>query len=1204
MKRIHEKIKDLIELQPYEEVQNFIAEPARVLSAYRFTNVTSDLIVRWLDSLAAMPVGSGTARALAGIRGVGKSHLIAAFGALAAMPELSSTINDAHVATSARALTHKRSLIINVQRGTRETLLEELRSAFAASFGNDEADWRGDPQEILSVAASRAGNTPLVILIDTAFGRPARVKRDDGPLLSELAGTTKNVNAFIGLALDDDISGADGANVSLSGSYYIDYLDPEHLYQIADLHLFNKNIHSRKLLHEIYSNLRSVVPGFNWSEPRFTSVYPVHPIVMDITPAVRFYAPMFAFLPFAAAAFNRISSRPAQSLVALDEVFDSVEFHLRKSEDLEEAFAAYDKTVTDAIGKIPVMQRLQAKIALKGLFILSLDGRGATAKELGAASLIYDEENPESAVTRIKEMFAKFSEAISTNLLRVTQESGDTRYCFNISKSVGFDVLLAEAAQSVSDEDVTAHIRNLAKLRFEDWPLLDMSSAGFSIGTSDLYVQWRGVGRRGRVRWCSFLEDVDNLSKLHPLADNTDFVDWEVAFLAPKAGEEINITQEQRNKWNPIFAVWQPASLTSEDVDVLKRLSALRKNANLFADYGEAAQVAERTYTSVAERIWDRIYIEEGKLITGKSQQPISEEARSAKTLTNALKVMLSSMLSSRYPLHPIFTEPLGVNEVTHLVAGLFGGANQNAGSVQELARLFALPLGLVSLRNGAFILEAGDNILRQPWAREIFTMTDEANGEVVPVQDVFHRLRGEPYGLLLESQQIVLAALIAQRRVELISKTNERIGRRLLDYKLVWDDVVGVARSASLQSSAEELTAWVRILTQNKTLGSIADPASRDVARAGLVDWVGEWRSSRLIERFEALPEDAVVTRAWRLIATSAQRFGMAAEAIETALVDVISLEEGLQRVSDTFSDSFEVFEQSLSQLDELENYIAGLEPRENVRKYVAVAEPTNIDEIESARSQLLRLLDDPYSPFNAESNKRFSLLWREFQLRYSQHYATAHAVTMNSTNLKDEIDAYLLSDDWREFEALSKLDLINKEHWERAKDLIDEARRARCELNVRQILTDRPMCACSFRLAKMRYLKQVPRELDAIVQGGLISYKRALSLLNAPIAIALDGISRANANTNLSTRARALAGAFARGKFPDRFSGMEISLLELALQRMSAPPPVRVEIPVEDYGLLTREELRGRLNQWVDDLPSEPALVEVVAINGVAKN
>jgi len=28
----------------------------------------------------------------------------------------------------------------------------------------------------------------------------------------------------------------------------------------------------------------------------------------------------------------------------------------------------------------------------------------------------------------------------------------------------------------------------------------------------------------------------------------------------------------------------------------------------------------------------------------------------------------------------------------------------------------------------------------------------------------------------------------------------------------------------------------------------------------------------------------------------------------------------------------------------------------------------------------------------------------------------------------------------------------------------------------------------------------------------------------------------------------------------------------------------------------LLTRDELRARLNQWLDDLPNEPAVVEVV--------
>jgi hypothetical protein len=1195
MKRIYEKIKDLIELQPYEEVQNFVTEPANVLAAYRFTNVTSELMVRWLDALAAMPSGSGATRALAGIRGVGKSHFLAAFGALAAIPELSSTITDTQVAASARGLAQKRSLIVSVQRGTKETLVDELRVAFATAFGNDETDWGFDPHEILSVAASRAGNTPLVILVDTAFGRPARVARDDGPMLSALAEATKNIRAFIGLALDDDIAGADGANVSLSGSYFIDWLDPEHLYQVTELHLFHKTKQAQSVLHDVYNYLREALPGFNWSEQRFNSVYPIHPVVMDITPAVRLYAPTFAFLPFSAVAFQRVSNRPAHSLVALDEVFDRIESELRKSEHSADVMIGYDKTLNGAIAETSVMQRLQAKLALKCLFILSLDGRGATAKELCAASLIYDEINPEAAVARIKEMLTSFTKAAPKDALRIIEEGGENRYCFNITASLGFDDRLAEAAQEVSDEKVVKIIRNLARLRFEDWLLSDTSSTGTSVDAVDFLINWRGMGRRGRIRWCSTEDEVEEFAKRKILDDVADELDWEIAFLAPKFERDFEIEAKKRSEWNSLFSVWQPASLTAEDIDVLKRLAALRTNPNAFIDYGEAPQVAERTYTSLAERIWSKIYIENGSFVTANTKRRISDEARSAITLSGALMIMLSPMLSLRYPLHPIFTEPLGGNEVTHLVAGLFGGGNQNAPSVQDLARLFAAPLGLVSLRGETYTLEAGENILRQPWVREIVKMADESNGEVVPLSDIYQKLRKEPYGLLREPQQLVLASLVAQRRIELITKTGERMGRRMLDHKFVWDEIVGAARSASLQFGAEELTSWARRLTENEKLGSIGDPSSRESVRAGLVDWVASWRKSRLIERFEALPEDAVVTRAWRLISLSAKRFDVAAEAIEAALVDVISLEEGLQRVSDTFNDSVEVFERCKGQLNELENYIVGLEPRERVRRYISVAEPTAIDEIENARFELMSLLEDANSAFDSESNKRFNLLWREFQLRYSQHYATSHAVTMNSAALKDEIDGILRSDDWREFEGLSELELVNQEHWNRATRLIEEARNARCDLNVRQVLTEMPTCTCSFRFARMKSLKELPNELRSVVQGGLVSYKRALSLLNAPIAIALDAVARTNPDMLIKAKAKSLAGAFARNTLPKRFTQIGIDILKLATERMSAPPPVRVEIPINDYGLLTREELRARLNQWIDDLPSEPALVEI---------
>ena len=126
-------------------------------------------------------------------------------------------------------LLNRRYKVAQVERGTRATLMEELCAAFAATFGGTEVEWKDDPRRMLALAASMSDG-PLVLIIDTALGREDRVRRDDGPLLSELAEAAAQSTAFVALALDDDIEGADGANVALSGAFQIDYLDPEHLY--------------------------------------------------------------------------------------------------------------------------------------------------------------------------------------------------------------------------------------------------------------------------------------------------------------------------------------------------------------------------------------------------------------------------------------------------------------------------------------------------------------------------------------------------------------------------------------------------------------------------------------------------------------------------------------------------------------------------------------------------------------------------------------------------------------------------------------------------------------------------------------------------------------------------------------------------------------------------------------------------------------
>ncbi len=855
MKRAQEKIKDLVEPGTFTEVLNFVDDPARALSSYFFTDATSDLFARWLDELADLPRNQGTARALAGLRGVGKSHTLAAFGALAALPDLRSTVKDTHVATSARRLLNYRYKVAHVERGTRPTLHEEL----SAALGGDEATWKTEPSKMLSFAASMS-DTPLLLIIDTAHDREARVERDDGALLSELAAAAKIQNIFLALALDDDIAGADGANVSLAGSFKIDYLDPEHLYKIADTHLFQKDEQARVALKDMYRQLRASVPGFNWSEPRFAAIYPMHPLIADVASAVRLYVPSFAFLPFAAAAGAHAGSRPALSLVVLDELFDRSEKQLRRSARLTDAFVAYDHLALRAVSHVPVMQRLQAKLILKGLFVLSLDGRGATAKELGAAMLLYDDQHPTAGIERIENVLSIFAQTAPPGSLLRDEGAGEALYRFNIE--------------------------------------------------------------------------------------------------AP-------------------------------------------------TDIAPAAEAAKE-------------------------------------------------------------------------------GATEG-------------------------------------------------------------------------------------------SAAGEKPGR-------------------ALYLGDEDLARWAALLTGRELPVTLQEAAAQAAARVALGEWLTSWRADNPLKHFDALPDEGVTTRIWNLAAAVRKGFGEAAIAVEAVLSKNITLEEGLQNVANAFNDSPERLARVREQLRQLAAFVAELPARARAREYLALAEPTGVDEIESARRELLAITGDVHNLFDAESVNRFNLLWREFHARYTEVYAAKHDEALQDEERRRRVDELARGDEWREFEALAELQIVNRRYWEEATEIMARERAAACRLPVRQLLADRPLCACRFRLSSADALSRLPEELLEVQERGRAAYRRTLDFLSTPLAIALDALARNEPDAEQAARARSLSGGFAQGRGPAQFTPSDVRLIERALNRMSAPPPVRLSLPVSDYGLLTRDELRARLNQWLDDLPNEPAVVEFV--------
>jgi hypothetical protein len=1029
------------------------------------------------------------------------------------------------------------------------------------------------------------------------------------------------MDAFVALALDDDIAGAEGANVALSQTFRIDYLEPEHLYQVADNYLLRKPAGARDRLHEIYLALRHTIPHFNWSEPRFASLYPVHPLVAEVAASVRLYAQTFAFLPFAAQAAQRAVNRPTLSLVLLDEVFDHTEKELRGAKDLREAFTAYDELAANAVAQFPALQRLQVRLVLKNLFVLSLDGRGATARDLVAGMLLQEEVAPQTVVARVEEILRRLAEAAPPGALIKVSDGAETCYRFLVGSHGDFDAALTKAVKLplADPRAISLLLDALARSRFEDYPLAvhdtiasdstvegahgiagDKTGDGAARDDAQTYlafgVVWRGSFRVGRI----VRQTRDETAS--PGSD--DSCEWELFVLEPGAdasefAQRILARREvesDASESSPITLVWQPAEMTAEEYSLLRRLHALRVDPSL-AGFGEAARVATNALAARAERVWARLYMDDGVLFADAAPLRFTAEARSSATLAGLLSVALAPIFDARFPEHPQLDAVLCEQDVARLVGEFFSGANTTDAGVQRLAEQFAQPLGLAAPRGSVYAHASCDEMLGVPWVAAALALVESSGNEAVPVGEVRRALRHAPFGLVRESQHLVAAALVACGRVELVTRSGGLISRRTLGRAIDWDEIAGVCRAAGVHLGAAELSDWARRLTAREDLPAITDAAGRAAVRAALADWLTAWRASTVLEDFERLPDAGLTTRAGKLATCVRRTFAEAADALESALGGDSPLEDILQRVADTFASSAEEHALAAEQLQTLTVYVEGVERRETARDYLVLAEPTGVEEIESARRELLGIAEDPHTLFDADSRARFDLLWQAFRERYAAHYAAAHDEAVGIERDRAALEEFLRAPSWREFESLAALPFVDPRAWREASALAARALGSRCALPVGELLHSMPRCACTFRLVDAEEHCDALARLEDLTEHGRALYRRALSHFHAHLAGALESLASEETRVEVGARARTLANSFARGENPPHVSTPDASLILRALERDPAPPPLVCLAPPDVQGLLTREEAEARVSQWLEELPPAPALVEIVS-------
>lgn len=1103
MNRISEKVKDIVEVCPFTHLEDLSADAGLTLAGYHFTDITAELMAKWIDRIAAVGPGRGAALALAGFRGVGKSHFLAVLAGVMSAPELRSKIQDEHVAACAERLSRKHGVVARVRRGSGSTLIEELRRAIAEALDVNPNTLSDSLNDLLLKGSEKANDLPLVVLIDTALGRETRVARDDGPFLSEIAEAAKTLGIFVGVALDDDIAGADGANSSISASYTIDYLDQEHLYKIVDTHIFAKQSQKLSVLKQLYEDYRKQLPAFRWSEQRFTSLYPLHPAILEIAPLIRLYVQDFALLGFASEAGVKILGRPANSLIGVDEVFDSVEHKLRSVGELADAFTVYDKLEAEVIAKAAVHSRLQAKLILKGLFILSLDSRGATADEIAAAMALSSGDEAEP-------LLSSFHSAQPDAVQKQEGDGGKARYCFRLGAADEYEAVLTAALGTVTDEAVWAVLMRQTAEKFSEVADVGDAATPFSI-------EWRGAIHRGSVDWHRSVEESSFEIRL--------VVEESISGVGAKTVPERAL-------------IWRLPGLTGEEANSLKRFHLLQYDAEVRAAYGDGIATATHIHSIAAEKIWQRVFLRDSVLVDGEAEYKFDEEnARASHSLAQLFSSSLSPVLEARSPFHPEFSRTLSAKQTGILIAEFFGGADRDNTEVQKLAEAFALPLGLAVERDGGYVPEASDAMLHLGLSQLI--LADVDTDKVIPLAHIADRLLASPFGLTQEAQHLVLGALVGQKQFEFVTSSGNRINHRSLDLQIIWDDIVGIAKPLHEEYSPARLVAWAKLITGNDSITSMERSEDRLLIIDSLCTWLTGWRENFTLSKFDELSDANLNATIWKAAAGVRRSFEAMADAVEALVQNGASLEECLHAIAELFTDSEEDYARKNSDLRAIRNWTAAATERNVIANYLSHCAVTDNAEIERARQLVLEHLDS--------SDADFVKSWQAFKSLYAAFYVERHDA---ASGVNAGFAEALQSDSWIAFESLSSLPQIDPSYMSQANELIRLARKPACKGDVAAELVERPYCSCGFD-AKGGAIYFADR-LSRVTDKCLKEFAEKLTTDGQILSAVIDELA-GDDDVELRSNVKQVLEDLAATGFVPFMSAAEIRLIKLAATRLA---------------------------------------------------
>ncbi len=1043
MNRIPQKVRDLVDVRPYKIVSDFLGDPGATVSNYHFTDVTAYMMGRWIASITARDT-SEMCHAIAGFRGVGKSHFLAVFGTLLSHPELRSRITESHVLSSCQELLRRHYPVINVRRGTREDLLLEIVDAVCRTFEIPAPKSEQSIDELIDTVLSNASGLTPVIIFDSAAERASPVDRNDGTLLSEIASKCASRNIFVGLALDDDIAGADGSNAAIASAFKIEYLDPENLYKIVNTHIFPKHPRTLDVLGTLYEEFRANIPAFRWSEQKFASLYPLHPATLELAPFIRAYLPSFALFGFASAAGEKILGRPADSLIGVEDFFDVLEYELRKVDELVPAFRAFDSAMTAISSDTPVTSRHLAKLGLKVVFLNSIARRGVSASEIAGAIMLPESDTPGSSIRDIEAILAGIRSAYPESITVDQSDAANVRYSFNIG-SDEFAEELSELVATIDKSEIKSAFYAAIAERFPE--LTESVLVGRD--SADLCSVWRGSLRPGKVRTSS--------TKSADLNHTLRF-DWEVILkLDAEAPIENNSTDI------PCVIEWSIGDLTPDERRSLALNSILGSNIELRNRYQDQFPTAVISAATAVSSAVERVLVSDARLKIDGFDYNFSETARAQKDLGSMIGAMVEPLFEAIYFEHPYFVDPLDGDIVSRFVKCLSDG-DSSSSPLDQAALTFGVPLGLVEYGESGYSIVSKEKLPEAQYVTSVLTNLDTAGLSAISIREAERNLAAPPVGLSNEATKLVLSAMAFRGLVELVTADGERISGRSIDLKLDWTTIKSVGLPKTAAAAPEKLLEWANLIAGEGTISSLSDPEGRGKVLEAFVEIANQWERRNPFEQFEAISDCELNTVMWRNANRTWDAYAAMVTSINEGLNANITLEECIESVRNDFAGRPAVFHESRGSLTAVEDFVKGFPAAAQIEQYLAGCEITDDPDVEAARNVLRHSLHLAASHRSEKAYREVGYSWEKFLRLYTDFYVSLHNAESRLPDLGLFAEHALRPGEWSEILRIASTLSGGHPGRRRLREIKRTFALMQCTRDPTNHLANSPTCECGF--------------------------------------------------------------------------------------------------------------------------------------------